>query len=553
MKPTVERGGDEALNVSRKTGRAALGTGRRAGGLLLLISAALTPYLFLVHRLWFLTDDAFISFRYAHHWASGMGLRFNPGEQPPVEGFSNFLWTAILAGIERLGGDLVAWAPWISLAAGLALLLLLTRTLLKDLGVSPGAAFMGLLAATLSPALTAWSTGGLETMLFTLLLFLVFRDLLVRRAGPAPWRAGLTAGLLTLIRPEGLLWAVGLAGLFLVRRDPDGVPLRRRLGMVLAYLAVVLVLFLPYLVFRGCYFGELVPNTVLAKAGDPGMLVERGFLYTASYLVDFVTPAVLILLAPLCFLRGGSGGARSAVLATAGCMLYGIASGGDFMTMGRFLVPTVPFLAVVAGGIAHRYLLPGGQARPGPVAVGVGILAIQLLPAFGVEPAPQSLQEALKFRWNSSQLKSELDQWRQMKRNLEDWTVTGKALAVCTKPGDTYVTAAIGAVGYHSHLVLLDQCGLVDREVASRPVPEGERRSAGHDRYVEPEFFLDRRPVILRALVVPARQRQATEANYEQSLPEGYVVRTRALTRNSSSGQGRRGQRFLVMQRLVEK
>ena len=33
------------------------------------------PYIYLVHRFWFVTDDAFISFRYARNLAAGHGLR----------------------------------------------------------------------------------------------------------------------------------------------------------------------------------------------------------------------------------------------------------------------------------------------------------------------------------------------------------------------------------------------------------------------------------------------------------------------------------------------
>jgi len=50
----------------------------------------------------FLTDDAFISFRYARNLSHGAGLVFNPGE-PAVEGYSNFLWVLVLAGLDRLG------------------------------------------------------------------------------------------------------------------------------------------------------------------------------------------------------------------------------------------------------------------------------------------------------------------------------------------------------------------------------------------------------------------------------------------------------------------
>src|SRR5262245_5079445 len=54
---------------------------------------------------WFLTDDAFISFRYARNFSAGAGLVFNPGFER-VEGYSNFLWVLILAAGNRLG-----WAP----------------------------------------------------------------------------------------------------------------------------------------------------------------------------------------------------------------------------------------------------------------------------------------------------------------------------------------------------------------------------------------------------------------------------------------------------------
>jgi hypothetical protein len=43
-----------------------------------------------------LTDDTYISMRYARHLANGHGLVWNIGEAP-VEGFTNFLWVAWIA------------------------------------------------------------------------------------------------------------------------------------------------------------------------------------------------------------------------------------------------------------------------------------------------------------------------------------------------------------------------------------------------------------------------------------------------------------------------
>src|SRR5207247_899918 len=48
-----------------------------------------------------LVDDAFISFRYAQHLVDGYGLVFNPGER--VEGYTNFLWTMIMAAVIWIG------------------------------------------------------------------------------------------------------------------------------------------------------------------------------------------------------------------------------------------------------------------------------------------------------------------------------------------------------------------------------------------------------------------------------------------------------------------
>ena len=54
----------------------------------------------------YLSDDAFITMRYARNFAQGLGLVFNPGER--VEGFTSFLWTIILA-VPRLFNQDMVW------------------------------------------------------------------------------------------------------------------------------------------------------------------------------------------------------------------------------------------------------------------------------------------------------------------------------------------------------------------------------------------------------------------------------------------------------------
>ena len=68
---------------------------------------------------WFLTDDAFISFRYTRNLLEGHGLVFNPGEY--VEGYTNFLWILELAAIWGVFGLRPEHAaPWLSVAYTIA-------------------------------------------------------------------------------------------------------------------------------------------------------------------------------------------------------------------------------------------------------------------------------------------------------------------------------------------------------------------------------------------------------------------------------------------------
>ena len=69
------------------------------------LSGIWAAYLLLARHFWFVSDDAFITFRYARNWVGGHGLRYNLGEHPPVEGFSNFLWVVVSAVFEFLEWD----------------------------------------------------------------------------------------------------------------------------------------------------------------------------------------------------------------------------------------------------------------------------------------------------------------------------------------------------------------------------------------------------------------------------------------------------------------
>jgi hypothetical protein len=274
------------------SGRDPWGSPTRATEWLVLAAVAATLALLLIHaRLYsFLCDDAYISFRYARNLAAGHGLVFNPGFER-VEGYTNFLWVLILAGVARLGGTPPeAAANPLLLASTVGLWALVagyawgSRRL--DEPAWPAVVPPLLLAATRSVAV--WSTGGLETRLFELLVVGATLRLLseVSSAERTHRRLPLAAVLYALAawtRPDGLLLAstaLGVAALCLAAR--------RALtpGWVAAQLAGFVPLVLGHLLWRHAYYDTWLPNTYYAKVGGATWW-SMGGAYLASAALEY--------------------------------------------------------------------------------------------------------------------------------------------------------------------------------------------------------------------------------------------------------------------------
>ena len=318
------------------------------------------------------------------------------------------------------------------------------------------------------------------------------------------------------------------------------------------YLAGVFLCFAPYLVFRYLYFGELLPNTYYAKAVRGAMPLKRGFFYTASYLLSMGTPLLILLTVPWIVVRRAfPRSVRVAAVILTGFFVFAVFSGGDFMAFGRFFAPAAPFFGLAAATLLAQEARRRGEGRvekvPAWLPAALLVCLVQTLPAFGVELMPGALRQALHFRWNTPEAVTELQQWHRMRKNVNEWTIMGRMLKRIARPGDSYVGAAIGAVGYYSGLTVYDMCGLVDREVARRKAENPVPRSPGHDKYVEPEFFLPRRPTFLRVMVVPKRLVSQVKDLFSRNAPSGYEVKSLPVPPAIAGGRNRL---FCVMQRL---
>ena len=247
-----------------------------------MLALAFVPWLVLLGWLasvaWFITDDAFISFRYVRNLLEGHGLVFNRGEY--VEGYTNFLWVLELAAIWGLLGirpeDAAQWLSVIYTAGTIAVMLwwVARMPVLRHRGL---VAWMALGLVGSSATFAVWTSGGgLETRQFTFFALVAVVGLGVY--GTSRWglfAVSLSLAAAALTRPEGLLLAACCVGWFVVHRLVTD----RRLAWreVLALTGPCAVLVGGHFLARHSYYGEWLPNTYYAKHVGPWY--ESGFRY----------------------------------------------------------------------------------------------------------------------------------------------------------------------------------------------------------------------------------------------------------------------------------
>lgn len=457
--------------------------------------ASIAAYFYLTSYFWWVNDDAFISFRYARNLASGVGLRYNFSETVPVEGYSNLLWVLLAALGIRLATVPEVLMPILSLICGVALIFTVWLTSKDHLSSNEGR-FSTILFLALFPPFAIWSTSGLETMCFSLFFFLTFY-LTHFSKQVSIFLIGVASALFIISRPEAFAWGSLMVVTSAFARWPN----RKELKKVTAPFAAIIILTTSgYFCWRLNYHGFLLPNTAYAKSGlDLGGLV-RGANYVITFFLTFPATLLVLLWASFRVFRFKERFFVSMLFYAIAIPAYAVVVGGDFMAMGRFLIPATPFWALLIGGALDRLSLGGLRAG----AISALLLVFNLFPVWNLHIIPENIRAKFHFRLNSKSFRSEYEQWRYMKANANKWRKLGLALKARSKPDQSLVAGAIGAVGYYSSLTIYDRFGLVTPEVA-HGAKSKKRRSPGHDRTVPYEFFLDRNPTFLYATIINGR------------------------------------------------
>jgi hypothetical protein len=299
-----------------------------------------------------LFDDALISLRYAQNLVAGHGLVWNPGEQPPIEGYSNLAWTLAMAAVALVTPtDLTPIG--VSLVGALLLLGngLAAWSILRGLGASPVHRGTGLVLVLTCYPLVFWTLRGMEVGLLSLLLLVACRlalDQTGRRSSSLTlFLISGAAGLALLTRNDSVLLFIPVLAYAAWRHD--------RFRLLAPVLVPLVLCAVAQVAFRYGYYHELAPNTyVLKMTGVPtGIRLAAGF----RALVDTLPPiaCAMILVAMVARWAAAPAPVRHVSLLACATVLiqwaYLVRIGGDAWVLdysNRFIATVTPLLLVAS-------------------------------------------------------------------------------------------------------------------------------------------------------------------------------------------------------------
>ncbi len=439
-------------------------------------------------------EDAYITYRYAQHVASGLGFVYNVGER--VEGCTSLSWTVLLAAVAKLGLPLAPMSQFLSIIGGIALALTtlsLSRTCVARHD-SDGWQLLPVAGVIASGTWAYYSGSGMETTTFAALITGAVRLAIIEKNGRASLLAGLLFGLAAMTRPEAIAYVAAVAIAIFCgesRRDMT------KLGIGF------LTLFIPFFGARYWYFGYPFPNTYYAKAAPSVSLFEAGFVHAEVFLTSQVFWLPFAAAVGLGIVRRQRvWRILAAVVLVA--FLNAIFVGGDAFPYFRLFLPAFPCGAVALVATVREL---GARWRTRRAAMASpGLIAAWIVFTF----AAQFLPTRTLF---SRRLESEWSRVAAIGRINADYFEVGEWLRQNATPNTLLALNAAGIVPFVSGLRTLDMLGLNNVHIAHHRQNLG-LGAIGHEKH-DADYVLSRQPDIILLGLPVLTTRQLSPAQFE--------------------------------------
>lgn len=432
-------------------------------------------------------EDAYITYRYSEHLATGLGLVYNAGER--VEGCSSLAWTGVLAAVAKLGLPLGPASQLLAMAGGLMLVwttlglscALVAKHPLDSWQILPAAAVIA------SGTWAYYAGSGMETTTFAALVTGAARLAIAERDRRRALAAGFVFGLAAMTRPEGAGYVLAVLAAILWGRDR-----RDALTLSMSFSA----LFVPFFCARWWYFGYPLPNTYYAKAAPSLSLFKAGAVHAEAFLTSQAFWLPLIAAVGLGIACRHERGWRILAAVVLAALVNAVLVGGDTFAYFRLFLPAIPCGAVALVATA-RALSARWLPRRTELA-GASFLTAWVVFTFSAQFLP--MRTILNRR--------PLSEWQRVaavaRINADDFVV-GAWLREQFDAKTLLAVNAAGIVPYVSRLRTLDMLGLNDEHIAHHRQRLGQG-VIGHEKY-DAKYVLSRRPdIILLGLPVLAKR-----------------------------------------------
>lgn len=295
-----------------------------------------------------------ITYRYAKHFAEGYGMNWNVGE-PPVEGYTSFLWTFLLAIIYKFGLSIEFFAK----ALG-ALFWLLTAVVITQISrlfiAEKRLAYLSTFLILGNFHVAFWALSGMETpfamMLLSLALYATLKsELAGRQSARDEIVASMLWGLSAMTRPEVMLYfAIVAAWKFFSQEKPFSL---ENIQKLLPFALPGGFLILAHFTGRYLYYGDLLPNTYYAKRW-----ILKGLPYIYGFLKSYIWAFVVII---LMFFRKTSREEKLILFLIVSAAVPLINTSTIMGYAHRFFLPILPFVVVLFSNGIYQFLK--NQAR----------------------------------------------------------------------------------------------------------------------------------------------------------------------------------------------
>lgn len=453
------------------------------------------------YKLKWLGDDIFIGLRYVQNLLAGNGLVYNKGER--VEGFTDFLWIMLISFFTWLKRDPLNTVQVLGILSSVGTLTLVSIITYK---ISKRTKSFILPYVTLALALNfdynTWATSGLETSFFSFLLCCSFYVFFFSEMKETKRYivSGLFLCLALLTRPDTIL-IVFLANLLFVcnllfqRKE-----IVKIIKTLLFFNLAVILIYIPYFLWRYNYYGFLFPNTYYDKLGNESFY-SKGFQYIWLYfkphfvsILAFILPLFIIF--PLVknkfknnlkeFLKDNWNAAFlvSVKIVLLYLIFFVAKVGGDFM-YARFIIPIAPFIYFIIFYSIVKLV------KPKNINI---VLAVLVLASFiettirmdVFKKTDESGKEIITWNGDVSDERYVYTTFYPMQKEID----MGKALHNCFEGIDARMLIKGGqaCMGYEANFSYIQEFhGLTDTLIAHSKVEHRER--IGHEKHGTIDYF----------------------------------------------------------------